>query len=161
MVEDFRFTHEGRSYRCWDQSGGVSTVPLEIAPTVICNAHWFVEVDGNQHRLFEASYDDRQTPGHEARLRRRIIDAVAGIETRAQKSVHCYEFCYGEEREAETKVPPSAQLSDNAFPSRSLQLIEPGLRLAVRSAARSRLIRPFSRANCQASTGQFELVQMI
>jgi len=53
MVEDFRFTDEGRSYRCWDQSGGVSTVPLEIAPTVICNAHWFVEVDGNQHRLFE------------------------------------------------------------------------------------------------------------
>jgi len=32
MVEDFGFTHEGRSYRCWDQSGGVSTVPLETAP---------------------------------------------------------------------------------------------------------------------------------
>jgi hypothetical protein len=62
-------------------------VPLEIAPAVIGNTHWFVEVDGNQH-----------------------IDAVAGIETRAQKSVYCYEFCYGEEREAETKVPPSAPL---------------------------------------------------
>jgi hypothetical protein len=94
MVEDFRFTHEGRSYR-WDQSGGVSTVPPEIAPAVICNAHWFVEVDGNQHCLFEAGSDDRQTRGHEARLRRRIIDAVAGIETRAQKSVSCCEFCYG------------------------------------------------------------------
>ena len=37
-------------------------------------------------------------------------DAVARIETCAQKSVYCYEFCYGEERQAETKVPPSAQL---------------------------------------------------
>jgi hypothetical protein len=109
-VEDFRFSHDGRSYRCWDQSGGVSTVPPKIARAVTCNAHWFVEVDEKQHRLFEASYDDRQTPGHEARLRRRMIDGVAGIETRAQRSVYCYEFCYDEVREAETKVPPSAQL---------------------------------------------------
>jgi hypothetical protein len=58
MVEDFRFTHEGRSYRWWDQPGA-STVPPEIGPAVICNAHWFAEVDGSQHCLFEASYDDR------------------------------------------------------------------------------------------------------
>jgi hypothetical protein len=38
------------------------------------------------------------------------FDAVARIETCAQKSVYCYEFCYAEERQAETKVPPSAQL---------------------------------------------------
>jgi hypothetical protein len=31
------------------------------------------------------------------------FDAVAGIKTRAQKSVYRYEFCYGEEREAERK----------------------------------------------------------
>jgi len=64
-------------------------VPPKIAPAVTCTAHRFVEVDGNQHCLFEASYDED-------------VDAVAGIATRAQKSVQCYEFCYGEERKAET-----------------------------------------------------------
>jgi hypothetical protein len=43
------------------------------------------------------------------------FDAVAGIETRAQESVYCYKFCYGEEREAETKVPPKWRYSDYSW----------------------------------------------
>ena len=72
MEDHGRFAYEGRQYRYWATSGHVSA----RGPTIISTARWVAEVGGSQYGLFEASYDDFDTPEHRADLERRIVEAV-------------------------------------------------------------------------------------
>ena len=89
MVEDFRFTTRGGA----TAAGIGPAAPQQCLRT----GRWSSAMLTGSLRLMEISAASSR------HAMTTDFDAVAGIKTRARKSVYRYGFCYGEEREAERK----------------------------------------------------------